>query len=102
MPLADQTIKIFDPEDEVVLRVEIVDANGNLRNPSGGVAGSYEKPREGTSTPLVFVNIALGIYEVAVIPAVDEWGDWSWYAKSSGDIVQSGDRTFHVRRRRVA
>lgn len=99
--LAEQVIGLYDIGDEVELRATFTNDDGDPADPSGGVVITYRKP-DGTLTTPSVSNPAVGTYVSTVVPAAGEHGDWWWRVVSSGDIKQASERSFHVRKQRVA
>lgn len=105
MSLSAQTdITVWDEGDDIPLRVEVRDVNGELADPVNGVAGYYLKPR-GVKTAVVLTRSGVGVYLGSLSPVPGEYGDWTWSAETDGADAtipkMYEEHTFTVRQRKV-
>lgn len=98
---ATQTLNSYDIGDEIELRAECTNADGDLVNPSGGVQMWYRKPRSQTRVAVTLANPEVGVFVGSVIPAAGEHGDWWYRSESAGSVVQAAERSFNVRKSKV-
>lgn len=85
----------YDIGDEIELRADFVDANGDPGNPDT-VTCRVEKP-DGTVVAPSVANPATGVFLANVTPATGESGEW-WYSfKGVGTINQRHEAMLYVR-----
>lgn len=90
--------EIFDVGDEVTLQVEIKDPDGALADPTE--VKFWVLPPESDTQEAIedgdVTHVSLGVYKTLYFP--DTPGEWFWRVETSGEITQTADGTFFVRR----